>query len=87
MAEALDLGEIERQVVSQDPVERLGLHARDGVVGLGQLLDIVGARDQRIIVALNQTNPEHVQDDLRVLGIVLVPPIVERFTGASERHG
>src|SRR6185436_1824015 len=32
-------------------------------------------------------DPEHVQGDLRVLGIVLVPAVVERLARASERQG
>lgn len=60
--------------MGQDLVERLGLHARDGV-RLRQLLDIVDAVDQRIAVGLGRADPEHIQDDLGVLRSFLSQPL------------
>src|SRR5215210_4414650 len=39
------------------------------------------------MVVLRGADPQHVQGDLRVLGIVLVPAVVERLARASERQG
>ena len=36
------------------------------------------------MIELFGADPEHVQDDLRVLRIVLVPPVVQRFPGPGE---
>lgn len=82
--EAIGLREVERQVVSQDTMPQLGFRPRDDIVGLRQLLNVVRPLDQRIVVELFGADPEHVQDDLRVLRIVLVPAIVQRFPGPGE---
>lgn len=74
--EAIGLREVERQVVSQDTMPQLSFRPRDDIVGFRQLLDVVRPLDQRIVVELFSADPEHVQDDLRVLRIVLVPAIV-----------
>src|SRR4051794_1921857 len=39
------------------------------------------------MVVLRGADPEHVQGDLRVLGVVLVPAVVERLARAGERQG
>ena len=69
----------------QQPMPELGLALRDDLVGLRELLDVVNAGAERIAVDLSGTNLEHVQDDLRIFGIVLVPAVVQRFTRSSER--
>ena len=56
-------------------------------MGLEQLLEVIDPGCQRIDVALGGSDPEHMQDDLRVLGIVLVPAVVQGLPGAGERHG
>lgn len=83
--EAGDLGEVQRQVVGQDPVPGLRLHPGDRLVSLRELLQVIDARGERIDVALRRTDPQHVQDDLRVLGVVLVPAIVQRLARSCER--
>ena len=85
--EAVDLGEVQRQVVGQDAMPGLGLGFRDRLVGLRQLLQIVDPGCERIDIALGGTDPEHVQDDLRVLRVVLVPAVVQRLAGAGQRDG
>src|SRR4051794_39933957 len=87
VAKTADLGKVEGQVVGQDAVEHLGLGFRDHLMGLRDLLDVVEAGRERVMVVLRGPDPEHVQGDLRVLGIVLVPAVVERLAGASERQG
>ena len=59
--------------------------ALDRLMGLRDLLDVVEAGRERVMVVLRGPDPEHVQADLRVLGIVLVPAVVERLARASER--
>ena len=45
-SEALDLGKVQRQIVSEDPVLDLGLGLGDGLMGLRQLLHIVDPGDE-----------------------------------------
>ena len=55
-------------------------------MGLRKLLQVVDAGGERADIALRGADPQHVQDDLRVLGIVLVPPIVQRLPRAGKGH-
>ena len=87
VAEAVDLREVQRQVVGQDPMQHLGLGPRDGVVGLGQFLHVVDAGGERVIVDLRGADADHVQHDLGVLRVVLVPTVVQGLAGAGEPHG
>ena len=82
--EAGDLGEIERQIVGEDTMPKLGLGARHHIVGLRQFLDVVYTSDQRIDICLHRPDPHHVQHDLRVLGVVLVPAVVQSLACAGE---
>lgn len=52
---------------------------------LGELLNIIDPRADRIAIGLRSTDLEHVQDDLRILGIILVPAVVESFTCPRKR--
>lgn len=45
----------------------------------GHFLRIMSAADQRIVPGLSQSGLEQVQDHLRVLGIVLVPGVVQCY--------
>ncbi|ANN60779.1 hypothetical protein A9K72_31415 [Mesorhizobium loti] len=65
--EAVDLGKIQRQVVRQDTVLDLGLGPGDRFMGLRQLLHVVDAGAQRIMVDLCCLDPEHVQHHLCIL--------------------
>ena len=85
--EAVDLREIQRQVVGQDPMQHLGLGPRDGVVRLGQFLHVVDAGGEWIVVHLRGADADHVQHDLGVLRVVLVPAVMQGLAGAGERHG
>lgn len=67
---ALDLGKVERQVVSQQAMLHPSLFQRDLGIGQRQLLKIVRVVHERIVVALGHTGPEQVQQDLRILRIV-----------------
>jgi len=86
--ETLDLREIQRQIMGEDPMPGLGLRLGNGFVGLRHLLQIVDARSQRIDIALRRPDLQHMQDYLRVLGIILVPAIVQRFAcpGQGDRR-
>ena len=55
-------------------------------MGLRQLLDIVEPFGERVLIVLGQTDPQHVQYYLRVLGIVLVPAVVQCFSGSGQGH-
>src|SRR6188472_1054116 len=87
LTEAVDFWEVERKVVGQDAVQDLGLSSRDRFVHLREFLDIVDAGSKRVMIALRSPYGEHVQDDLGVLRVVLVPAIVERLPGPGERQG
>lgn len=52
---------------------------------LRQLLDVVEPRRRRIVVDLAGADLPHVQDDLRVFGVVLVPAAVYRLACTRER--
>ena len=71
-------------MVSEDAVEHLGLGFGDRLVGFGDLLQVVDPGRERVEVALRGSDPEHVKDDLGVPRIVLVPAIVECFSGAGQ---
>ena len=83
-SEPLDLGKVQRQVMGQHAMPHLGLGPRDRFMGLRQLLQIVDAGPQRVVVDARRADPEHVQDHLGVLGIVLVPAVVQRLASAGE---
>ena len=74
-------------MVRLDAVQDLGLGLRDRLVGHRQLLDVVDPVRQRVVVGLGRPDPQHVQDDLGVLGVVLVPAVVQRLAGAGEGDG
>jgi len=38
-----------------------------------------------VLIVLAEARPKHMQDHLRILGIVLVPPIVDRLARPGER--
>ena len=71
--------------MGQDPVPGLRFHPGDRLVGLREFLQVIDARGERVDVALRRTDPQHVEDDLRVLGVVLVPAIVQRLACSGER--
>ena len=54
-------------------------------MGLREFLQVIDARGERVHIALRRTDPQHVEDDLRVLGVVLVPAIVQRLACSGER--
>jgi hypothetical protein len=64
--------------------ERFRLGFRDHLVGHRQLLDVVDPVRQRVVVGLGRPDPQHVQDDLGVLGVVLVPAVVQGLAGAGQ---
>jgi hypothetical protein len=85
-SEARDLRKVEWQVMRQEPMPELSLRLRDHLVCLRQLLDVVDARNERINVGLRGADPQHVQDDLCILRIVLVPAVVQSLTRSRQRH-
>ena len=74
--EAFDLREVKRQVVGLESVQDACLRLRDHLMGLRQLRYIVKPFGERVLVVLGQADPQHVQDDLRILGVILVPTVV-----------
>ena len=73
--------------MSQDPMPEFGLGPRDDLMRLRQLLEVVDPRVERIQKCLRGADLEHVQDDLGVFRIVLVPAVVQRLSRAGERDG
>jgi hypothetical protein len=55
-------------------------------MGLRQLMDIINPCLERIVIHLRRTDADHVQDDLGITRIVLVPAIVQRFPRPGEYH-
>ena len=84
--EPLGLWKVERQVVGQQAMPELCLGTRDHVVRLRQLLKIVQTTVARVAVDGRRADPEHVQDHLGILRIVLVPAVVEGLASAGECH-
>lgn len=64
----------------------LRLRLRDRLVRLRQLLQVVDASGKRIDIGLCGADPQHVQDDLSILGIVLVPAVVQSLSRPGERN-
>jgi hypothetical protein len=54
------------------------------MVSLRQLLEIVHPVSQRVMIVLHDAIAQHVENDLRILGIVLVPRVMQRLTGAGQ---
>ena len=84
--EPLCFRETERQIVGQDLMQGLGLGLRNRLMRLGQLVDVGNAGGQRIMIELAHPSAEHVQDSLRMLGIVFVPAIVDGLARAHRSH-
>jgi hypothetical protein len=84
---AADLRKVQLQVMRQDAVRGLRLGLRDRLVGLRQLLEIVDAGNQRVDIGLRDADPQHVQNDLGTLGIVLVPTVVQRLSRPGQCDG
>ena len=57
MVMSFDLREVQRQVVSQEPMLHTSLFHRDLCVRQRQLLEIVGVVHERIMVALGDARP------------------------------
>jgi hypothetical protein len=55
-------------------------------VRLRQFLNVVDAGADRIEIGLRRSDLEHVQDNLRILGIVLVPAVVQSFPRTGQRN-
>lgn len=82
--EPVGFREVERQVVGQDAVPQLGLCKRHCIMCLGQLRNVVGARNHRVLEDLNCADLQHVQNDLGIFRIVFIPTVVQGFTCAGE---
>ena len=64
-----------------------GLGLRDDLVRLREFLDVVDAGADRIEVGLSSTDLEHVQDDLGIFRIVLVPAVMQSLPCSCESNG
>ena len=56
-------------------------------MGLRQFLNVIGPLHQRVMVELFIPDLHHVQDDLGVLRIVLIPAVVQGFACSRQRDG
>lgn len=74
-----------RQIMGQHPVPKFSLRLGDDIVGFGQLLDVVCAAYQRVVVILLVPDLHHVQDLLRVLWVILIPAVVKGLAMAPDR--
>ncbi len=66
---------------------QLGLRARNDLVGFGELLDVRGPGHERIMEELYGPDLHHVQDDLGVLGIILVLAVVQSLARSGQANG
>jgi len=80
----LDLGKVERQVVSQKPMLGTGLLQRDLSIGQRKLLKVMDLVRKRIMVVLGYAGFEQMKQDLGILRIVLVPGVMHRFPSTSD---
>ena len=53
---AICLREVERKVVGQDAMPQLGLGPRYGIMGLGELLNVVRASNHRVLEDLHRSD-------------------------------
>ena len=53
-------------------------------MGFGQLLNVVGAARQWVVVKLRVPDLHHVQNNLGTLGIILVPAVMKGFAFAGQ---
>lgn len=83
-AEALCLGKVKRQIVCKDAVPEFDLRTRDDLVGLRQLLDDRGSDDQWIVKELHGADLKHVQNDLGILWVVLIPTVMQSLARPSQ---
>jgi hypothetical protein len=63
---------------------QLGLRTRGDAVRFGQFLKIVCAAQQWIVIKLLVPDLHHVQDNLRILWVVLITTVVQCFPGARQ---
>jgi hypothetical protein len=52
---------------------------------LRELLQVIHRMDQRIMIALGDLGLQQMQQDLRILGVVLIPGVIEGI--ACPGHG
>ena len=53
-------------------------------MGFGQFLNVVRSGHHRVLEDLHRPDLQHVQDDLGVLRVVLVPAVVQGFPRARQ---
>lgn len=85
MAKSIDLRKIQRQIVRLQPMHCLGLGLGDDLVRLGQILPVIHPMLDGIGVLLRVARPEQIQDNLSVLRVVLVPPVVQGLDVLARR--
>lgn len=66
---------------------QLGLRTRDDLVGPGGLLNVGGAGHQWVVKELHRSDLQHVQDDLGVLWIALVPAVMQGLVRPGQSGG
>jgi hypothetical protein len=80
---AEELRKIQRQMVQQEAMLQTGARQGDLEVSVGEFLPVVDALPERVIISLHQALLQHGQDDLGVLGIVLVPSAIAGLAKAG----
>jgi len=71
--------------MGQQPMPDLSLGFGDDLVRLRKLLQVINSCNEWILVNHCGADPEHVQDHLRVLRIILIPPVVQGLSGPRQR--
>ena len=61
----------------QDVEPKFSLGFRDDVMGFKQLLNVVGAACQWAVLELHVPDLHHVQNNLGILGIIIVPAVMK----------
>ena len=72
--------------MGQHPVPKFSLRLGDDIVGFGQLLNVIRAAYQRVVVILLVSDLHHMQDHLRILWVILIPAVVEGFPRPRQSH-
>ena len=81
---ALRFGKVQRQMVRHEAVLEPHLPQGDLLVGIGHLLQVLMPGHERIEIPLRRPVLQQMQNDLRVLRIVLVPRVVQGLSRAGD---
>lgn len=74
--------EIQGQIERHYSIPQFGLRLGYYIMGSRQLLNVVGSAQEGIVVKLRVPGLHHMQDDLGIFGVVLIPTVMEGFSCA-----